>query len=382
MDKPPQTVTMRLVGWLVPRLPKGLADLVSAVMDGWQTSRERQVMLLAAGLSYHAFLAIFPALIAGVLLYGLFVDPATIIAQVTRLTATMPAEVQTLILQQVELILSQPEGLGAGLVISLVIAAISASSGISSLMTAINATYGTVQRRSYLKRRLISFVAIIAGVIFMALMLALVALAPAVLGSVQLGVAPRWIIEIARWLVTALLFAGALVLVYRVFPEDRPPSLRWASVGAGTAAVLFLAASAGFSLYVSSFGSYSATYGALAGIVITLLWLWLLSFAVLLGAQINVVVAARSDRARQAADNARVAWLPRTPAPDWAAEIRSRAAEADQDTAEPDGADPMEPGPIEPGQAESEQEEIQQAGAEQPSLVTDERVRPARPSDG
>jgi hypothetical protein len=134
---------------------------------------------------------------------------------------------------------------------------------------------------------------------------------------------PRWIIEVGRWIVTALLFTAALALVYRVFPESRPPSLRWASVGAVTASVLFLAASAGFSLYVSSFGSYTKTYGALAGIVIMLLWLWLLSFSILLGAQINVEVASRSDRARLAAERARVAWLPKTPAPDWAAEIRS-----------------------------------------------------------
>jgi membrane protein len=288
----------RLVRRLLPYLPPQLADLVAAVMDGYQTARARQVILLAAGLSYHAFLAIFPALIAGVLLYGLFADADQILTQTTRVTANLPSAVQDLIVDQVQTLVYQPAGLGAGLVVSLVIATVSASSGISNLMTAINATYGIVQRRSYLKRRLLSFAAMLGAVVFMVVMLGLVAVLPVVAGYFDLGV-PRWVVELVRWVVTAGLFAAVLTVIYRTFPEKAPPSLRWVSLGAGIATLVFLIASAGFSFYVTNFRSLTKTYGTLAGIVVMLLWLWLLSFAVLLGAQINVEVEARVRIRRQ-----------------------------------------------------------------------------------
>jgi membrane protein len=298
-EAPPQLLSVRIVNRLLPMLPPRLRELVAAVMDGWQTARARQVMLLSAGLSYHAFLAIFPALISGVLLYGLFADADQIVAQVTTLTNNLPPEAQDLIVEQVKVLVAQPEGLGAGLAVSLVVATVSASSGITNLMTAINATYGVVQQRSYLKRRLMSFVAMLGAVVFMVIMLGLVAVIPAVTNFMDLG-APRWLIEVGRWLVTACVFAAALAVIYRVFPERTPPSLRWISLGAIIATLVALGASAGFSFYVTNFDSLTNTYGTLAGIVIMLLWLWLLSFAVLLGAQINVEAAERTRRSAEA----------------------------------------------------------------------------------
>jgi membrane protein len=294
-DAPPQPLSVRIVNKILPLLPARLADLVGAVMDGWQRSRERQVMLLSAGLSYHAFLAIFPALISGVLLYGLFVDPDQIVRQVTGVTDNLPSEVQDLIVDQVNVLVAEQSALGAGLVVSLVIATVSASTGITNLMTAINATYGVVQRRSYLKRRLMSFVAMLGAVIFMVIMLSLVAVLPAVTQVFDFGI-PRWVVEVGRWIVTACVFATALIFIYRVFPEKPPPSLRWVSLGAAIATLVFLIASAGFSIYVANYSSLTKTYGTLAGIVVMLLWLWLLSFAVLLGAQINVEAVERQRR--------------------------------------------------------------------------------------
>ena len=305
-----QLISVRIANRILPYLPGPLAELVSAVMDGYQTSRARQLFLLAAGLAYHAFLAIFPALIAGVLLFGLFADPEEIIDMATRATSGLPKEAQALIIEQVQVLVMQPENLGAGLVVSLIVAVVSASSGISNLMTAVNAIYGIVQQRGYFTRRLISFGAMLAAVVFIVLLLGLVAVVPALIGFVNVGV-PRWALEVARWLLTAVIFACALSLIYRFFPENPPPTFRWASLGAVIATLLFLIASAGYSLYISNFSSLSRTYGTLAGIVITLIWFWMLSFAVLLGAQINVEVSHRSVKARHAAEAARLANLQR-----------------------------------------------------------------------
>jgi membrane protein len=162
------------------------------------------------------------------------------------------------------------------------------------------------------------------GVVFMVLMLGLVAVLPAVAGSIDFG-APGWLIDIARWLVTAVIFASTLSLIYRFFPENPPPTFRWASLGAIIATLLFLVASGGYSLYISNFSSLSKTYGTLAGIVITLIWFYVLSFAVLLGAQINVEVAGRSITAQRAAEQAQHARSAQTPAePSRAAEFGER----------------------------------------------------------
>ena len=88
-------------------------------------------------------------------------------------------------------------------------------------------------------------------------------------------------------MLVAVLVSVALAVLYRVAPDRDAPKMRWVSVGAGVATVLWLVASVGFSLYVANFSSYAKTYGAIAGIVVMLLWLWITSYAILLGAEIN-----------------------------------------------------------------------------------------------
>jgi membrane protein len=85
----------------------------------------------------------------------------------------------------------------------------------------------------------------------------------------------------------AVVITVALAVLYRVAPDRDAPKIRWVSVGAAIATVLWIVASVGFSIYVSQFGSYAKTYGAIAGIVILLLWLFITAYAILLGAEIN-----------------------------------------------------------------------------------------------
>ena len=108
-----------------------------------------------------------------------------------------------------------------------------------------------------------------------------------VLGFLDVSGALRWVIEAVRWLLLAALVMLALAVLYRVAPDRDAPRFRWVSAGAVTATVLWLVASAAFSLYVTFLGSYARTYGAFAGVVLMMLWLWLTSYAILLGAEIN-----------------------------------------------------------------------------------------------
>ena len=95
------------------------------------------------------------------------------------------------------------------------------------------------------------------------------------------------IVQIIRWSLLIVLVIVALAIVYRVAPDRDAPQFKWTSVGALVAAALWVFGSIGFSLYVNNFGSYNKTYGALAGVVVLLLWLYLTSYIVLLGAEIN-----------------------------------------------------------------------------------------------
>jgi len=108
-----------------------------------------------------------------------------------------------------------------------------------------------------------------------------------VLNALQLGTFVNVIVQIVRWVVLVVLIVVALAVVYRLAPDRDAPRFTWTSVGALVAAALWVIASLGFSLYVNNFGSYNKTYGALAGVIVFLLWLYLTSYIVLLGAEIN-----------------------------------------------------------------------------------------------
>ncbi len=255
---------------------------------GWKEAQSDQVPLLAGGVAFFGFLALFPALIATVLLYGLLVDPATVRDQVASVGDALPAEARTILLDQLESLTSTSESaLGIGLVISVALALWSASGGIGNLITAINTAYDEEEDRGFVKRKLLALGLTLAAIVFLLVIVTLVAVAPAVLDNL-VGSGPiRWLFEALRWALLLVLIMGALAVLYRTSPDRDAPKMRWVSVGAGIATVLWILASVGFSIYVDNFSSYGKTYGAMAGVVVLMLWLWISAYAVLMGAEIN-----------------------------------------------------------------------------------------------
>jgi membrane protein len=254
---------------------------------GWKEAKADQVPLLAAGVAFFAFLAIFPALIALVSIYGLFADPATIAAQLESLTEALPDQARQVITDQVNQLAARRAALSIGLIISLLIALWSASGGVSNLLTAVNVAYDEEEKRGFVKKRLLSLGMTIAAIVFMVVVLVIVAVLPPLLKSV-FGPGPlRWVLQILGWLVLFVLVMAALAIIYRIGPERDAPKMTWVSVGALVATSIWLIASIGFSIYSSTFGNYAKTYGVFAGIVVLLFWLWLSAYAILLGAEIN-----------------------------------------------------------------------------------------------
>ena len=263
----------------------------------WRKSQKDNISLLAAGVAFYGFLAVFPALIALVTLVGLVADPGTITQQVQSFTAGMPQATRQLISEQLTAITSSSGGaLTAGLVVSLLGALWSASGGVSSLMTAINVAYDEKENRGFLKLRGLALLLTLGTVVFLIIMLALIAVVPVVLNVVPLGPVGTVIAQVLRWgLLLAMIMMGLAVL-YRVAPDRNPPKFRWVGVGSVVAAVLWLLGSVGLSLYVNYFGNYNKTYGALAGVIVLMLWFFLTSYSVLLGAEINAESEYQTDR--------------------------------------------------------------------------------------
>ena len=141
-------------------------------------------------------------------------------------------------------------------------------------------------------------------------MLALVAVFPVIADLIDNGVV-RFLLQVARWVLIAVLVTVALAVLYRVAPDRDAPKIRWVSVGAAVATVLWLLASLGFSIYVANFGNYAKTYGVFAGIVVMLFWLWITSYAILLGAEINA--ESEQQTVRDTTKGPRARWASGTP---------------------------------------------------------------------
>jgi membrane protein len=267
------------------------------VRRAFAESKADHVPMLAGGVAYFAFLAIFPALIAGLTLYGLVADPAQAAQQVEALAATLPREAQPLITDQLRSVVAGGGGaLGVGLLVSLLAALWSASSGTGNLVQAINIAYDEDETRGFVKLRATALLLTLGAIVFVLVTLALVAVVPVLLDVLALGPAATVLAEVVRWALLIAVVVVALGVVYRVAPDRDSPRIRWVSTGAVVATVLWLAGSAAFSLYVDNFGRYNRTYGALAGVVVLLLWLYLSSYVVLLGAEINAEAERQTER--------------------------------------------------------------------------------------
>jgi membrane protein len=261
----------------------------------WQITRRAvteaktdQVPLLAAGVAFYAFLSIFPALIAMVMLYGLVADPAQAAAQVESYAQALPSSAQQLLTDQVDQLTStSSRSLGIGLVVALLLALWSASNGVGNLVTAINFCYDEEETRGFVKRKGLALLLTLGAIVFVTVAFALVAVVPAVLNALGLPLGVRLVVQVVRWIGLVIAVTVAFAVLYRLAPARDGAKFRWVTLGAGLATLIWLVGSVGFSVYVDNFGSYGKTYGSLAGVVVLLLWLWISSIAVLFGAEVN-----------------------------------------------------------------------------------------------
>jgi membrane protein len=257
----------------------------------WRTYEEfgnDRVMSVAAGVTYYALLAVFPAIAALVSIYGLFADPATIEQHLAALSGVMPGGALDIIREQVTRIASQGGGtLGFGFVFGLLISLWSANAGMKAVFDALNIVYDEDEKRSFVMLNLQSLTFTLCAIGFVILAIGGIVVLPIVLDFVGLGSGTQWLLAIVRWPVLLAGVVLGLALLYRYGPSRDKAEWKWVTPGGLVAAVLWLGGSMLFSWYVANFGSYNETYGSLGAVIGFMTWIWLSTTVVLLGAEIN-----------------------------------------------------------------------------------------------
>lgn len=264
---------------------EGWKDIGVRVMKEF---KDDNVPLLSAGVAFYALLSLFPAMVAVVSIYGLAADPSEVSRQLESLTDAMPADAANLLIDQARTIAGTSGGkLGVSAAVGIVTALWSASSGMKWLLTALSLTYDEPEDRKFVKLRGTALLLTVGAALALVVSVAVIAAAPALAEAAGLGPIGTTVFTVLRWpFLTALVVAG-LAVVYRYGPNRDAAKWRWVSWGSGVAAVIWLVASGGFALYTAVAGKFAATYGSVAGVVVTMLWLYLTVLSILLGAEIN-----------------------------------------------------------------------------------------------
>jgi membrane protein len=259
--------------------------------------KEDNVTLLAAGVAFYAMLAIFPAIIALVTIWGMVADPDQVESQVGEFAKSLPSGADQLITEQLEAVAGAGrQALSVGLAISLLAVLWSASGGVQGLIRSLNLVYDERETRGFVKLRGLSLLLTLGAILVAVVALTLIAVFPAFVESLDLGQAGELAASIGRWVILAAVVLVSLAVLYRNAPDRASPRWRWVSWGTVVALALWLLGSVGFSWYVDNFGNYNQTYGALAAVIILLLWLFLSAFAVLLGAELDAEIERQTVR--------------------------------------------------------------------------------------
>jgi membrane protein len=276
---------------------RSIADLWDFLRDLKEETDRDRVLPVAAGVTFYALLAVVPAISALISIFGLVLDPIDVPDLLAPITAFMPDEAEKVITNQAARISGKSNNdLSLTVLVSLAIALWSANGGTRALIEALGIAYNVEESRGFLHRVLVSLGFTLAAIALVIVLATVVAVLPFLVA--QLGPVGEDIILLLRWPAVLLLLLGVLAAVYYWGPNRADAVWSWITPGAVVAAIGLVAASAGLGWYVTNFGTYDETYGSLAAVVILMLWIWLSTVMVLLGAEINAELDRRTARRR------------------------------------------------------------------------------------
>jgi membrane protein len=274
----------------------GWAELLKRTLKDTQADNG---LGLAAQLAYYFFLSLFPALLFLVALAGVVWDPDAVTSIVERMGGAVPPDVVNIIREQ---LLSLTDGKPAGILTFGALAALwSSSAAMVSLVDALNRAYDVEDSRPWWKQRLVAILLTLATAVFILVSFFLVVVGPQLAETLAnrfgFGPAFEWTWKILQWPIILALVAMAIGLVY-YFGPDVDQDWVYLTPGSVLATLLWLAGSLGFRFYVVNFGSYNETYGAIGGVMVLLLWLYLSGLVFFVGAEMNAEVEHASEHGK------------------------------------------------------------------------------------
>ena len=230
-------------------------------------------------------------------IYGLFADPNTIVSHVDAVTGVAPGGAIDVVREELTRLSAQGSTtLGVGFLICLVVSLWSANSAIKALFDSLNVVYEETETRGFIRLNLLTLCFTIATIVFLLIALACIVALPVALNHLPSSGVTGVVLEFARWPTLLVLVAFGLTLIYRYGPSRTEPRWQWITWGSAFAAFVWLAASALFSWYSAHFGSFNKTYGSLGAVIGFMIWMWLSTIVVLIGAKLNAEIEHQTVR--------------------------------------------------------------------------------------
>jgi membrane protein len=265
---------------------KGWKDILWRVYEGVQNNR---ILLVAAGVTFYALLALFPATAAVVSLYGLFADASTISEHLRLISGFLPEGALTVIGEQVRRIAAQGNAtLGVTFIGTLLLSLWGANAGTKSIFDALNIIYKEHEKRGFLTLTWRSLFFTLAGLGLVAIASTAVVAVPVALKVLGIPKGSETaLLTVLRWPLLYAAILVALACLYRYGPSREHPRWRWVTWGSAVAGAIWIGGSLSLSWYVEQFGTYNATYGSLGAVIGFMIWMWLSTIVVLVGGEIN-----------------------------------------------------------------------------------------------
>lgn len=280
--------------WQIPW--KGWKDIL---IRTYQRVKEHRVLLVAAGVVFYGLLELFPAITALVSSYALFAKPSTINDHLSMVSGILPAGAFDIVRDQVDRVLAKGDtNLGMACVFSFLLAVWSANSGTKAIIGALNVVCEEKENRGFFKLNAESLAFTFGGLVAALVAIGCVVALPIVLATIGFGAISDALLRVGRWPVLIGTMLVGLAVLYRYGPSRRSPRWRWLSVGSVVATVTWLAGSALLSFYLEHYANYDATYGSLGAAIGLMVWMWMSTTVVLLGAELNAEIEHRGGQYR------------------------------------------------------------------------------------
>jgi membrane protein len=279
-------------------LPSSWQEWKSIVLEIYEAMSQDRLLAVAAGIVFFGLLALFPGITAFVSFYGLFATPSTISDHLALAAGIMPAGAYTIVQEQVARILAKGDTqLSVAFLAGTAVAVWSANAGMKAMMDALNVIYGVPETRGFFRLNAISLALTLGAFALLLAAIAGIVVFPLVMAIFGIDGLTESLVPLLRWPALLVGILLALSVLYRFGPAPHGARWRWITPGSVFAAIAWVLGSGLLSWYLANFANYDATYGSLGAAMGLMMWMWMSSTVVLLGAQFNVVLDRRAAQA-------------------------------------------------------------------------------------